>query len=664
MENKFNISDIIRYMLIGFFFTVSLILIYCVYSDISLIKILNNSFLQSDSVNGFPFVVLFLLFFYFTGIIIQGINKMFTNSFLSEIYQRRKKQQQKGIPNHIKRLGYKLYYWLFFRFTPDAWSHTLKRRDLLNVPKWIKISKNPSKIMEHIKLSMELKGTTLNINEYFHFSELFQGLYISSIILTTISITGILLTGTNDINNWGQNLLYNKKHLLTLSFFFSAALSYKLSSVYAKRAIMTLDIKKEALDLDVSKNIKKTGIQQVYILIRTHRPNLQDKSKEDIINYQLGYLNNAIRSVGDQDYYHMNILLLGEIYCDKVDSMVKELSTEYINKLYIQYCFEKETGIAQSSRSIRNQILDITDDDDIIIFLNDDDFFCRNNAISEVVYRMNSLNANLCLTAFNINSQKDGNIVIENGRMHNTLVRKLSQCSKAITQKEKSLWHFASTISWTKIYRAKLLNKLNNITKEIKESEFEKLTAFEDFMDYLVFLLDDIKVTAVGEPVYSYRKHNKGNNNHKRNKESFKNLRIGYLRIVKEIAELVYNPENQEARCNKLFKRGVSSKDHIKSNIYEKMDIMNVYRYLGFKIHEIAEVVKKSEKEGYLTPENLNGKDSKEWFISLCKAQEHLGDRESLYWEERRMDNNATETTNETIYFEEIKAELDDFEFS
>ena len=31
-----------------------------------------------------------------------------------------------------------------------------------------------------------------------------------------------------------------------------------------------------------------------------------------------------------------------------------------------------------------------------------------------------------------------------------------------------------------------------SFSKEIKESEFEKLTAFEDFMDYLVFLLDDV----------------------------------------------------------------------------------------------------------------------------------------------------------------------------
>lgn len=634
METKFNISDIIRYMLIGLFFTFSSILIYCVYSDISFIGYLKKILSSSSDASGLSMMVLLLLMFYFFGVVIQGVSKLFISFYF---WSKRKMKGINSKTNYQKKLIRPLYhilYGLFYRITPEARCFSLKRQNRLDVPEWIKISKNPPKLMEHIKLSMEIRGIALNINEYFHFSVLFQGIYMSSIILFIPSIALFI---------WG----FAGALQLIIIFAITGCISYLLSSVYATRAIMTLDIKKEALEIDVSKNMRKIGIQQVHVLIRTCRPKPREaKTDRDIIEYQLKYLEEAIVSVGNQDYYSINILLLGERYCVDIDKKVKEIleREQYKDKLSIHYCFERKRGIAHSSRSIRNHILDIVDDNDIIMFLNDDDFFYRNNAISEIVYRMNSLNANLCLSAFNINSKKDDNIVIKNGRLHNALVKKISRYNKAVTKDDQSLWHFASTISWTKIYRANLLRQLNNITKEIKDSELKELVAFEDFMDYLVFLLKDIKVTAVSEPVYSYRKHDKGNT-HKRDINAFKKLRIGYLHIVNEVAKLVHTC-NDQGQCDSLFKDGINSSKRIKSVM---CDNINVENYLGLKIYEITGIVEQFVASNMLdlSKEINPGKDKqtpREWFMDVCK-EKIKGDKD-IYWDKARFDERVAELEN------------------
>ncbi|MDH6305463.1 hypothetical protein M2459_001916 [Parabacteroides sp. PF5-5] len=660
MESKFNISDIIRYMLIGLFFTLSAVFLHWAYSDFSLIDYLKNLLFFLGEVSNFSIMFLLLLIFYLLGIIIQGVNKMII-SFCVDLEIQEERDDIKF--SSCKRFIINLLYSFFYKITPEAQCVSLKKEDKLNVPEWINISKNPSMLMEHIKLKMEikkakLKETTLNINEYFHFSELFQGIYLSSVILLLISILSLMISAIILIVMplSASHQLVLRLIFLVLAFSLSAFVSYFLSYTYATRGIMTLDIKKEALNIDISKNIKKTGIQQVHVLIRTHRPKLKESKYENVIDYQLEYLEEAIESVGIQDYYKINVLLLGNPYCDFVDKKVKELSKKYKSKLSIQYCYEKNESIAHSSRSIRNQILDIADDDDIIMFLNDDDTLCRDNAISEIVSRMNSLNADLCLSAFKVDSKTDENLIIENGRLHNLLVKKLSRHNKSITIKgDESVWHFASTISWTKIYRAKLLKQLNNITKEIKEPILEKLVAFEDFMDYLVFLQNEIKVTAVDEPVYSYRKHDKGYI-HKKNENAFKELRIGYLGIVKGIAELVYLSEDKDC-CNNLLKNGVDSKERIKLTMCDKVDLnKTVYCYLGYKIYEIGNIVEKYNKEGVIDKNNYNRDD----FIKDCKNK--LGKEYCLYWEKSM--ENKKEKTNDTIYYyDEMVRVLEDYSF-
>lgn len=654
MESKFNISDIIRYMLIGLFFFFSLLCIYCTHIDMSPLEWGKDIFTSSSSFNGFSIMILLLLCFYLLGITIQGVSKMLTTSLY---FVMRKKEKERSF------LG-KICNYLFFRITPESRCLELKRQERLDVPEWIKISKDPPRLMEYIKLNIEMKQPSLNMNEYFHFNELFQGIYVSSIILFFIS-AGIAGVDLYNYFSGDTSVSFYPFLKMTLLFVPSAILSYILSCIYASRGIMTLDIRKKALDIDISKSMQKIGIQQVHVLIRTHRikPRAGRESQDLKHEDQLKYLNEAITSVGDQDYHHINILLLGDCYCANIDAMVKERLDKYGDKLSIQYCFEKESSVAESSRSIRNQILDIANSDDIIMFLNDDDFFYRKNAVSEIVYRMNSLNANLCLSAFNVNSQKDDNIVIKNGRLHNTLVRKLSRHDKAVTQKDKSLWHFASTISWTKIYRAGLLNELNNITKEINDSSLKDLVAFEDFMDYLVFLFDDIRVTAVGEPVYSYRKHDKGNV-HKRDQASFEKLRIGYLHIVKEIVELVLHPNKNDKdyteRANRLFKDGASSCDRIKSSMVSGLEIKDVHKYLGLKIYEISDIIERFVAAGSLELKGIAKDSCKEWFVGLCKEQ--IGSEVGLFWE-KNVEEIKGELSEGLLYFEDMESELESFEF-
>lgn len=560
--NSFSLSDILRHIITGafflFFLVIGAVLSYYkapVPTDYALPEV-DNVFSE-----GGWFWLIVLVVCYPLGIIIQSLNKLF---------QRRKRR---GLIN-----------FLFCQFSIRRQSLWMKANPKHYTPEWVLASTRPGKLVEYIEMEIENKKNAV-INEFFYLCELFQGLYLSSFILLVGLYIPQLILGFPRSIAWDSLLMGVTGVLLV-----TAVLSYEFAKFYAKRFIISMDIYKEVLNINIEKYMHKLGVQRVFVMMRA-------RSEGE-------FLDEAIHSVFRQNYYHIDLVILEDGDEPVLKDKIAAISGEYKDKNVQVYHYHTVSGSpAASSYAIRNIILNMADqDDDIIFILDEDDLFAHSNAVSDVVYEMNKKGASVCLVKYNVIGEPTMNIARQGGDTHNDIARKLHEFPGSQTIDDYPKLHLASSMGWSKIYRMEVLREyfvaINTEREQWLQREPDvELESYEDFPDFLIFLF------LVEEEKKGKKKKGKKNENETKKKVAVTGMETTaylYRKHKHSVTRTIHREAFRTWRMNQLRLLVLAAGTLADNGQLIDTHRAHVSRYLTAKIEEILTIIDKYNAEGLL----------------------------------------------------------------
>lgn len=306
-----------------------------------------------------------------------------------------------------------------------------------------------------------------------------------------------------------------------------------LSNALAKNYIKHIGNQCNALEHN-DKNLHQIynlyGAPTAFILVRSHE---SDAS----------YLQNALKSIAEQTYYNIRIIVLEDrpseqIEESKIETEIKrfidERERQNDTRRYrdiISYCNKDCGGAAGSAFHIREAFLQIADENDIAIFLDGDDRFKRPDAVEDIVAQMGRTKAQICVTSFETVEKTDNNICNNGGKSHLDQVRKFKKRRSIFNKNE---FCYLSSIGWTKSYKYEQLKKYQELIKTRKD-DYCNLKFYEDFPDILALLIDQPVITGLNEPTHAYYKR-EGSITGTPSIEAFKTQRAGFLALLWELA--------------------------------------------------------------------------------------------------------------------------------
>lgn len=574
---SFSLSDVLRHIITGAFFLLFIVAFLELFDIFSFRKLL----VESEW-----FWIVILLICYPLGIVFQSLNKKAEkyykyNSLQIAFFRFGVSEKKEDGKRHKN-----IFYYIFSRYSIKRMCYLMKKGRLENAPEWIQTATYPEKIVEYVEMEIENKKRA-NINEYFYFCEFFQGLHIASVFLFLPSLAALVSVFF---------IKWESKYWVIIIMFVVLMLilifSHRLARFYAKLFILSLDAYKDVLDISIDKYMHKFGVQRVFITMRA-------KSNSD-------FFENAIRSVYEQDYYDINLVILEDSATPTLENRITSVSKNYKGKeknIHLLYYHSLCGSPAAASYKIRNIILNVADrEDDIIFILDDDDVLAHNHVVSDVVCQMNKRKADICLVKYDIIGSPEMNIARNGGSTHNNLTTKLYKEEFAFTIEQVPCFCFAATLGWSKIYRMDTLKKyflMINATKEKLDKNRVNLNlkSYEDFPDILVFLIPGTRVTGLEQPAYLYRKHPKSATR-KISKEAFQEWRIDQFRLLMNAVDL---------HSNKLIKGYEEFLDY----------------YLLVKIFEIETILGKYKEEKILDDYSSDDfiKDMKKYNLYIDNAK-------------------------------------------
>lgn len=269
------------------------------------------------------------------------------------------------------------------------------------------------------------------------------------------------------------------------------------------------------------------GNDNVYVLIRTK---IQSYSPYFEKEYY-GYFKEALRSVLFQTYRNITVIILQDDWLKPYSKPRKmscpEFCKDIISEAISERCTLSHTdvlfyssnsrGAAHSLYNIRQIVMkESINDNDIVVMLDDDDVFSDKKVIENIVDKMNSGKAKVCISKFKIFGTTELNIVNKGGGNHNKLIETFnSKDSKPEELFKSGRVCFADSLGWTKAYRVSVLREyyddLHRYFGSNKKMQdfFIKNDAFEDFPEIINLCRKNVPVVWLNECTHSYRKHKK-----------------------------------------------------------------------------------------------------------------------------------------------------------
>ena len=526
--DKISFSDIIRFIVTGALGLIGSVRFFLSAGVFSINNILNINTLAFTI-----FAITGIVLAYFTGLFIY---------FLNEWISKFKFLQHTAFFNTIYNIPRK--------------SKFLQQNK--NTPLWLRGSINPEKITSYISLACENNKKSKIINENFEFHELFRGLFSVSFLLCIFSFAFML------VNLYIGLIFVIFYSLITI---LSSILVHKL----ALRTISDWNASLTILNINIEECAREAGVKRVYVMIRT----LHDSP----------YFEDALRSVMEQDYYNIQIVVLEDFEIKKAEKTAIEQTINRLEKEYrksmlkVIYLCHPSGNPAESSYTIRRHILNISEDEnDIVFILDDDDILFSNSVISDVVDKMDKTEANLCLVKYQIFGEPQMNISRDNGISHNFIVNEISRKGKAVTINKEDDFRLVATMGWSKFYKIEILRKYFSVLEDTRNSDEGKklqLISYEDFPDFLMLLLANTRITATNKTSYLYRKHPLASTRVITD-EAFRHWRLDQLKLLK----LAHNRLKEDDLVEN-------------SNIY-------LYKFISSKLEEIRSIVTKYNNEKLL----------------------------------------------------------------
>lgn len=371
-----------------------------------------------------------------------------------------------------------------------------------------------------------------------------------------------------------------------------------LSNALAKNYIKHIGNQCNALEHN-DKNLHQIynlyGAPTAFILIRSHE---NDAS----------YLHNALKSIAEQTYYNIRIIVLedrqnGQTSKSKVEEEIRKFIDEQESKKdprryrdIISYCNKNCGGAAGAAFHIREAFFQIANDDDIAIFLDGDDRFKRPDAVEDIVAQMERTKAQICVTSFETVEKTDNNICNNGGKSHLDQVRKFKKKRSTFNRNE---FCYLSSIGWTKSYKYKQLKKYQELIKTRKD-DYCNLKFYEDFPDILALLIDNPIITGLNDPTHAYYKR-EGSITATPSIEAFKEQRAGFLALLWELANDTTSGIKADQRryvvrfiIIKIFQienilakyRNESKNSHCKQDAYKQFSVNTHFTFFVNRFYE------------------------------------------------------------------------------
>ncbi len=295
--------------------------------------------------------------------------------------------------------------------------------------------------------------------------------------------------------------------------------------------------------------------RDVYILMRVYFGGYKYDKKNCIIE-NAGFdsdnfysdLKRAISSIEDNksSYKDGRIILVinddtlegsgYEDHINKVKSILGE-SGFYESEGNLYYSCSGGKGSSMATLIVREVFIkESKNEDDIAITLDQDDKLFP-KAVKHIARKMPK--GGMTISQFMIVDSNDLDITNDGGIEHNRLVRKNSCLLHASTYSE---CFYASTLGWTKSYTKTILDEYVKDLRQFLDNErggtekyFEQHKAYEDFLDFYVFLLPNLTIGWVNKKTHVYYKHEDSITS-KPNIEDFQNHRTASLLTLVDLA--------------------------------------------------------------------------------------------------------------------------------
>ena len=517
MNYKFKLSDIVRYITVGF-----VVLFIALFAESQNLFYDEDFFLSyKDKIFAVEWIgpILILFLSYFCGVFIYAIfRELYGSAFLGlsisdECY-------------FIKRTSH----WL-------VWD---------DIPSWIYWSSHPDIIARELREDTEIRLQSETRSEFYLFNQFAQVLYslcniavgltiikhlfhegyfltfgiVIAFLLIQILFSRIKIFIKNAIfpivTNLGSLCVWlcivnfyiddNDVSLILNCFIVCCTLCFFVARFFAKEHIKSLNSICISNEDKLIELLKSDDIPTAYILIRTN-------SDE--------YLKETLDSINIQTYPCIKVLILedkttdettsGTKIRDKIDEIIYTFQNDNQCKFDILRYFSNESGPYKLSLEIRKIFLTNAEDKDVAIILDSDDLFRDKNVVTNIVTQMYKTKSNICLMGFVV----FGSLYLNNSKnYHNRFIkliaRKLKGIELNIDSKIKENIYHVETLGWTKCYKKSILQNYQDCLDLIlrdQAKEYNELTRFEDFPDIVCLLQKGARITALNQPCYNYRKH-------------------------------------------------------------------------------------------------------------------------------------------------------------
>ncbi len=314
----------------------------------------------------------------------------------------------------------------------------------------------------------------------------------------------------------------------------------------------------------MNKNISEKPV--VYVGIRTY-------NSED-------YINKCLSSVLKQTYPNMSVVIFDDASTDETMRNIKlwKYKFERNNIPFSVKSATKNKGCGASFEQLARNVAGQMQNNDIFVMIDSDDEFRRNSAIEEVVRKLESDNANICISGFRLTGNTDLALNQQGGLPHNKMAEKLARSGGVTVVEMPEIASNVDSIGWTKIVRGNIFKKYMDLyPKDVDEN----MKVCEDFPSLNMLLFKDAKITGVEDPIYDYFKHAQSSTTQVR-PEDFSVVRIGWLKATQSMSK--NNPELFVDDAEKYVNNFLKTKYEVISNIvHMKKDQLKNFTVADFQ---------------------------------------------------------------------------------
>lgn len=218
------------------------------------------------------------------------------------------------------------------------------------------------------------------------------------------------------------------------------------------------------------------------------------------------YIPAAINSFLCQTYDNKELIIVDDCSTDKTTNIAVEFASKHPNIHFTnEHIMGVNSGPGHTFLKVAKIALGMAKPNDIICMLDDDDAWADENALKDIVHRMDQTKANICFIRYEYHYENDDIIVPRTEVLkHNSMLEKLSLLNYAPTIEEQPIIGQARSAMCSRAYEAKVFRKYISM--------FPKITSehrlCEDATTISPLLLKGIKFTGVNRATYRVNKRN------------------------------------------------------------------------------------------------------------------------------------------------------------